>query len=637
MVRPKAGKKTEQKLLDERRGSFAAIVAIVASPSSLVPFRLAYRATSAARRILKSLSLALLILIGLGAFASQAHAQDRVLTISFVPTHRAQIAVWIESADGTFLATLGLTESVAYRGVGNRPGALQMNSGFRWPYGRRESVLPVWAHARLRAAGAQPFPRVIFQDRVEGYASRTTADQSRDDFFCLSFDSSTTTQDALDAVSCASIFNSDKGRYLTPADVDAGYSEPWEEVGGLDIDRALSLTSLYPPRRDVVRCTLAGCNDHSDVDRFRDDARAIMPEIDAITMATPAGDTPQSLLYSVPNDWPDAEYVLFVEVHTEGDHNATYGPTTYPTPTGSGWDIWAETYGYPYRGQPSVVYRLPFTLTSGTSVSTATAVGYGSLHGEDGDIRPLDASIEDAPTTNPGSGVDRLRLDASSRRLRLLLPACSDMQPAPNAVTELSAGPHPDEKNSHRWASLRFRVPAFGRTLGRYDVRVSTEPFAQEIDFERGLPAKEPDPADPDDVVAMQLPVDRSTGELIEATLAGLTRETKHYIAVRAVSVCNEAGPYSVAEVTTTAIHYTTVSPCFVATAAYGTPMANEIQSLRHFRDEYLMTHPAGRAFVALYYEYGPLAADFIRGDDELRALTRSALRPLVALARWLD
>ena len=135
-------------------------------------------------------------------------------------TERAQIAIWVEDAEGTFLETVALTSSVALRGVGNRPGALQMNSGFRWPYGRREGMLPVWAHRRASAPGAELFPMVIFQDRSsEGFASRTSVDASPDSYFCLSFDQDTTTREALDAVTCASVFNSDKGRFVTSDDV----------------------------------------------------------------------------------------------------------------------------------------------------------------------------------------------------------------------------------------------------------------------------------------------------------------------------------------------------------------------------------------------------------------------------------
>ena len=81
---------------------------------------------------------------------------------------------------------------------------------------------------------------------------------------------------------------------------------------------------------------------------------------------------------------------------------------------------------------------------------------------------------------------------------------------------------------------------------------------------------------------------------------------------------------------------FTTVSPCFVATAAYGSPLANEVGALRRFRDRYLMTNEIGRALVAAYYEVGPSVADAIRDDEDRRAVARTALTPIVALARWL-
>src|SRR5215208_2756344 len=105
-------------------------------------------------------------------------AGERAVVFHFSPTARAQIAVWIEKADGTFLATVGLTQAVSVRGIGNRPGATQMNSGYHWPYGRREGVLPIWAHRRAAAPGAAQFPRVIFQNRGEGLASRTCEDST---------------------------------------------------------------------------------------------------------------------------------------------------------------------------------------------------------------------------------------------------------------------------------------------------------------------------------------------------------------------------------------------------------------------------------------------------------------------------
>jgi len=72
---------------------------------------------------------------------------------------------------------------------------------------------------------------------------------------------------------------------------------------------------------------------------------------------------------------------------------------------------------------------------------------------------------------------------------------------------------------------------------------------------------------------------------------------------------------------------------CFIATAAYGTPMAEEIQILREFRDEYLLTNPLGKALVGVYYRVSPPIAEFIAEHPSLRLVVRAGLVPVVAMS----
>jgi hypothetical protein len=72
---------------------------------------------------------------------------------------------------------------------------------------------------------------------------------------------------------------------------------------------------------------------------------------------------------------------------------------------------------------------------------------------------------------------------------------------------------------------------------------------------------------------------------------------------------------------------------CFIATAAYGTPMAEEIEILRKFRDEYLLTNPLGRALVDLYYRISPPIAEFITEHPSLKQIVRAGLLPAVAMS----
>jgi filamentous hemagglutinin family protein len=74
---------------------------------------------------------------------------------------------------------------------------------------------------------------------------------------------------------------------------------------------------------------------------------------------------------------------------------------------------------------------------------------------------------------------------------------------------------------------------------------------------------------------------------------------------------------------------------CFIATAAYGSALDSHVSTLRAFRDRFLLTHSAGRAFVAFYYEHSPALANYISRHDGLRAAVRVCLLPLIGMS-WV-
>jgi hypothetical protein len=373
------------------------------------------------------------------------------------------------------------------------------------------------------------------------------------------------------------------------------------------------------------------------------------------------------------------------------------------------WDVWAETYGYPYRGQPSIVYAVPFTLGAVIAQhETSQPAGYASLHGESGDIFTMDSSISDDPDNSPGSGADRLRHDEAGTRFKVFVLAthiCSELEPPdicgqdcsddadcgtgficadngtcmglcdvetqPAAISDFALENHPNSKWSHVVGRIRFTVPKSARPLRQYKV-LATKILVNSVVTEEAHALEITSGGKPIQGDGLHIPVDSECssgigpealcapylandegecengfdldddgdcldpGDVIVVDTAFDAHESDYELEITAIDLCQGQSNPVAAGLRTTPIDFTTVPPCFVATAAYGSPLADEIWALRRFRDRYLMTNPAGRAFVDAYYSVGPYAADIIAEHPWMRTTTRVLLSPLVALARHL-
>ena len=70
---------------------------------------------------------------------------------------------------------------------------------------------------------------------------------------------------------------------------------------------------------------------------------------------------------------------------------------------------------------------------------------------------------------------------------------------------------------------------------------------------------------------------------------------------------------------------------CFIATAAYGSPLAEDVVLLSHFRDQRLLTNKVGGLLVRGYYRASPRFASLITRVPLARCVTRILfLKPVV-------
>jgi len=72
---------------------------------------------------------------------------------------------------------------------------------------------------------------------------------------------------------------------------------------------------------------------------------------------------------------------------------------------------------------------------------------------------------------------------------------------------------------------------------------------------------------------------------------------------------------------------------CFIATAAYGSPLHSSVRILRDFRDRRLMPYKLGRTLVKVYYRFSPPVAHFVAKHSAMKVLVRIMLLPLIGLS----
>ncbi|MBV8755771.1 MAG: hypothetical protein JO257_00760 [Deltaproteobacteria bacterium] len=529
-------------------------------------------------------AVGLLLLVPTLAYADRDVCVD--LGVQFLPSDQLQIVGWIEDAQGHYVDTVYMTAKTGRYGLGNRPGRFDFNSNGpnhdSWPYGRRITTFPVWAHRH-----GMTWPLVVFQDGRDDNLSHpfNNSSEERSPTYCAP---QLPTSSGYDATTCASQGFSDKGQFST------------------------SQTSLYPPRADMTarKCVLENgrtvCYDSMDMLSY-----AMDNPFDAVTQATPVGGDPTTIHWAAPPTVDYGNYTLYVEVSKEFDQNASY---SFPSPALPSYG----EYGRAYRGQPSVVYAVPFTIArTPQSGTTKDYIGYGDPDGMTGTLHPPDSSIT---TDTPGSGASRLELfvdGAAMDRVRVdMFPHVPGEPPGPvNGLVATAIAP--------TTVTLAFAEPTEGDPAVTYDIRLRAIEDITTDNFESSQSVK----------VSLH-PV--APGAPQTFAIDGLLPGTDYSVAVRPRDACFQ-------KAVITSYHFRTapalggeVDACFVATAAYGSLMANDVTLLRVARDRYLTTTAVGELAVEAYYTFGPALAATIAPSELLRETARSALAPVVRTIRLI-
>lgn len=80
---------------------------------------------------------------------------------------------------------------------------------------------------------------------------------------------------------------------------------------------------------------------------------------------------------------------------------------------------------------------------------------------------------------------------------------------------------------------------------------------------------------------------------------------------------------------------------CLIATAAYGTEMASQVQLLREVRDNVLFSTNSGTGFMTsfntIYYSFSPTIADWERQSPMIKEIVKTAITPMLSTLSILN